>query len=263
MKKNTLSKITFLLALVILTGCKVKKPATPSVIIPPTETKASFSKAEVLKKISDQQINFNTIVIKSKAELNMGNNNNSVSMNIRMQKDKVIWVSISAFAGIEVARAFITPDSIKILNRLEGSVTKKPFSYIYQFASKQVDFKTLQDLFVGNALAGTLSPTSTVDVNAGQPHISGDLSGLTFALIFNGNSNLLQSKLTDTRASQALTVNYGEYGMFSGQAIPQAVDIKSVVASKNVGIKLKYNYVGLNENTEFPFTVPNKFTVKD
>lgn len=262
MKKNTLNKIAFLALLLTMAACKVRKPASVSSAAP-VEAKTTFSKAELLKKISDQQVNFNTIAIKAKADLEMPGTSQDVSMNIRMQKDKIIWVSVTAIAGIEVARAFITPDSVKILNRLEGSLTRKPFTYIHRFASKQVDFKTLQDLFTGNALAGTLSAASALEVNEGRTHISGNLSDLIYALIFNGNSNLLQSKLTDTKASQTLTVNYGEYGNFAGQAIPQIVDISSVVNNRNVNIRLRYNYVGLNENLDFPFSVPKRFTVRD
>lgn len=262
MKKNTLNKIAFLVLLLTLAACKVRKPA-PVASTVPVETQSTFSKVELLKRISDQQVNFNTMVIKAKADLDMPGTNQDVSMNIRMQKDKIIWVSVTAIAGIEVARAFITPDSVKVLNRLEGSLTRKPFSYIYRFTSKQVDFKTLQDIFIGNALAGTLSPASAVEVKDGRAHISGNLSDLIYALIFNGNSNLQQSTLTDTKASQTLTVNYGEYGNFAGQAIPQIVNISSVVNNRNVSIRLKYNSVGLNENVDFPFSVPKRFTVKD
>ena len=38
---------------------------------------------------------------------------------IRLQKDKMIWISINALLGIEAFRAIITPDSVKVLNKLD------------------------------------------------------------------------------------------------------------------------------------------------
>ncbi len=39
---------------------------------------------------------------------------------IRLQKDKMIWISINAtLLGIEAFRAVITPDSVKVLNKLD------------------------------------------------------------------------------------------------------------------------------------------------
>ena len=40
-----------------------------------------------------------------------------VNANLRMYKDSVIWISITAIFGIEGLRAYITKDSVKILNK--------------------------------------------------------------------------------------------------------------------------------------------------
>ncbi len=39
-----------------------------------------------------------------------------VNANLRMYKDSAIWISITAIFGIEGLRAYITKDSVKILN---------------------------------------------------------------------------------------------------------------------------------------------------
>ena len=264
MKKNILNKGILILVIFLAFGCKTRKQAVPLTKGPQTtETNATFSKSDVLKEISDKQIDFNTLLIKAKADLTINKNSNDVSMNIRMQKDKTIWISVTAIAGIEVARALITPDSIKIINRIESTYIRKPFSYVYQFASKQVNFKTLQDLFIGNAIEGSLTLSSTLNLNGGQTHLKGDLSGLAYLLIFNENYALLQSNLNDKAASQTLAVNYSEPRIVSGQEFPHAISIKSNASNKSISIDLHYNHVGLNEPVEFPFSVPKRFTVKD
>lgn len=264
MKKNILNKGILVLLLLTAFGCRTRK-LTPVVVAPTpaTEKAATFNKSNVLKQISGKQGSFNTIHLKAKADLSINKNSNAVTMNIRMQKEKVIWISVSAPIIGEVARTLITPDSIKIINKFESSYTKKPFSYIYQFTSKQVDFKTLQDIFVGNAMTGALSPSSQIDVNGGQTHLKGLLSDLAFLFIFNSNYNLIQSNLSDEKASQTLTINYGDYKNIGGQDIPNATSIKSTAANKNISIDLQYTYVGLNESLDFPFSVPKRFTVKD
>ena len=127
MKKNTWSKIILFSVLIVAFGCKVRKPSAPLVTGTKTEVKAG-SEAEILSRISQKQVDYNTAVIKAKADLRIDNNDNEVGMNIRMEKGKAIWVSVTAIAGLEVARALITPDSIKILNKLESTYIKKPFN---------------------------------------------------------------------------------------------------------------------------------------
>ncbi|MFD2161808.1 DUF4292 domain-containing protein [Paradesertivirga mongoliensis] len=264
MKRNILNKgIIFLIILTAL-GCKVKKPVPPVVIGPSqTQNTPTINKAEVLKSLTDKQLNYQTLSIKAKADLSINNNSNDVSMNIRMQKGKTIWISVTAIAGLEVARALITPDSIKILNRLESSYIRKPFSYVYQYANKQLDFNTLQNLFTGNAVTGTTSVNSTIEVNGGQTHLKGDLSGLVYSLVFNDSHNLIQTNLNDKAASQTLIVNYSEYKSLGTQEIPGAVSIKSTASGKNISIDLRYTSVGINESLEYPFTVPRRFSIKN
>lgn len=265
MKRNILNKGIVLLLVFSAFGCRTRKPIAPVVVAPAptTEARAAFNKAEVLRNISAKQINFNTLLLKAKADLSINNNTNGVSMNIRMQRDKAIWISVSVQVLGEVARTLITPDSIKIINKLESTYTRKPFSYIYQFTNKQIDFRTLQDIFIGNPLAGTLSLTSKVDVNGGRSQVSGDLSGLAYQLLFSTANNLLQSNITDTATSQALTISYGQYKAVGGQEIPHAISIKSGAAKKSINLDMQYTHVGLNEPVDFPFSVPKRFTVKD
>lgn len=258
-----LNRAALLLCVFLAFGCRTRKPVTPVVVAPPTANKSVINTAEVLSKIANNQVDFNTLTLKAKADLSINNSSNDVSMNIRMQKGKAIWISVTAIAGLEVARAYITPDSIKILNRIESSYTRKPFNYIYQFTSREVTFNTLQNLFIGNAIEGTLSAGSAIEVNGGQTQLRGNLSGLAYLLIFNENEYLIQSNLTDKAASQSLLVNYGEHRSVTSQDLPHSVLIKSEVSNRNITIDLRYSQIALNEPVEFPFSVPRRFSVKD
>jgi hypothetical protein len=265
MKKNILIKVLFFITVLTAFGCSVRKPIPPVVIAPPqvNENKVVSNKLEVFKKLSEKQADFNTLLIKAKADLNINNNTNEVSMNIRIEKDNVIWVSVSVPIIGEVARTFITPDSIKIINKLENTYTRKPFSYIYQFTSEQINFTALQNLLIGKAITGALSESSTLDMKGGQAHIKGELSGLGYLYIFNENANLIQGNLNAKETSQTLTVNYGEYKDIGMQTIPHAISIKSSAANKNVNIDMRYTSVDLNTPLDFPFSVPKRFTVKN
>ena len=49
----------------------------------------------------------------------------NVNANLRMYKDSVIWISVTGLFGIEGLRAYITKDSVKILNKLDKIYTSK------------------------------------------------------------------------------------------------------------------------------------------
>lgn len=264
MRKSFLNKIVIIGGIALMFGCKARKEAVSN----PASSKETVSSAKpvsatetVLKNISTGQFDFKTLSLKARAELSIGNNNNDVGMNIRIRKDETIWVSITAIAGLEVARALITPDSIKVMNRLEGIYTAKPFSYIYQYANRQIDFKALQALLVGNAIPGTVSDRSDAEILGNQVRLSGNLSGILYKLTFNPDNKLVENKLKDSATGKELLAGYSNFQVIAGMKVPSNVRLSSAAQNKSVLIELKYNSVSMNEAVEFPFSVPKRFQV--
>ena len=80
-----------------------------------------------------------------------------------MERGRRIWVSITALAGIEIARALITPDSIKVRNNFQNVYLKQPFSYIHKFTSKKVSFDWLESILSGNTITDFLNDQAEID----------------------------------------------------------------------------------------------------
>ncbi|WP_207533765.1 DUF4292 domain-containing protein [Desertivirga arenae] len=264
MKKNILNKLAIGLALVVFTSCKAKKTLVPpTTSVPAVITKPAANNSDLIDSLKAKQPSFNTLAIKAKADLKINNNSNDVSMSIRIKNSETIWVSVTAIAGLEVARALITPDSIKIMNRLQNEYMRKPFSYIYQFTSRQIDFKAIQGLFTANAFPNTLTESASFTATASQVEVKGQLSELMYNMIFNNRRNMLQNQVTDNANGQKLSVTYDSFGVINNQELPQIVNINSVANNKTIAIALRYNSVSIDEPVDFPFNVPKRFTVKD
>ncbi|PWG81001.1 DUF4292 domain-containing protein [Pararcticibacter amylolyticus] len=263
MKKNIINNI-LIAGIIVITGCKARKEsaqASPAVTTLPTTEKAASASGALIKNISSGQFDFKTLSAKAKAELSIGNNNNDVNMNIRVKKDEVIWISLTAIAGIEVARAMITPDSIKVLNKIQGIYLAKPFSYIYRYANRQINFTALQSLLIGNPLPGTVSPDAEVTLLADNKQLQGDASGLIYSMTFNIENKLIDNKLKDKTSNQSVQAEYSDFQNISNMKIPATVKIKSMAQDKPVRLQLKYNSVTANEPLEFPFSVPKRYEV--
>lgn len=159
MKKNIWSNILIACCLIIAAGCKSKKLVVVNRPVKDTATVKVNDNAGKLAAIRSKQVTFNTFSGKAKTRLDINGNDNDVTLNIRVSRGHKIWISITAIAGIEVARAQITPDSLQVINRLQSVYLKKPFSYVYNYASRQINYKTLESLLVGNAMPELLNVT--------------------------------------------------------------------------------------------------------
>ncbi len=106
---------------------------------------------DVMNRINLRKIDYQSFSAKVKVDYE-GSDGKSydVTAFIRMQKDSVIWVSINAILGIEAFRMLITRDSVKLLNKLDKIVELRSVSYLQEVIHLPLDFKTLQDLIIGN-----------------------------------------------------------------------------------------------------------------
>jgi hypothetical protein len=261
MKRSILNSAVLLGAVIFVSACKPKKEI---VVAPPTktETKTDNSKAEALTLLNSKQLKFNTLSLKAKATLDIAGDVNDVTMNFRMKDKETIWVSITALGGAyEPARALITPDSIKIMNRAKSEYLKKPFSYIYNFTNKQVNFNTLQAILTGNAMGEFLKPESDVKQENGVWVVSGSKSELDYKLLFNTLFKVAETNLNDTKNGQALKVTYTDYQKLNESLFPSALQIKTLSKAKRINIDLQFVKIDGNVPVDFPFNVPKRFTV--
>jgi len=212
-----------------------------------------------LAAIKAQQVNFNTFSGKAKTNLDINGNSNDVTLNIRINKGKKIWVSITAILGVEVARAVITPDSILLINRLEGVYMKKPFSYVYAYASKQVNYKTLESLLIGNAIPELLTEKSELVTTSNNTTLSGSLGDLLYKLIVGADNKVTQTNLNNQNEGQSLQVANNAFIQASNRILPSQIDIASVVKDKKVHINLHYTKVDFDQQLEYPFSIPDRY----
>ena len=76
------------------------------------------SRKKTVAPVPPQSFEWLTANMAIQAEIN-GQSFNDLSGQLRMRKDSIVWVSVTATMGVEVLRAKISNDSIWILNRLE------------------------------------------------------------------------------------------------------------------------------------------------
>jgi len=261
MKRNILNSALIIGTMVFAIACKPKK----EIIVAPTkpvETPADNTKAQTLASLNSKQLRFNTLSLKAKATLDIAGDANDVAMNFKMKDKETIWVSITALGGLaEVARALITPDSIKIMNRLKSEYTNKPFNYIYNFTNKQVNFNTLQSILTGNAMGEFLTTKSDVRKENGVWVVSGSQQELDYRLLFNTLLKVSETNLNDAKNGQALKVTYTDYQQLNESLFPSALQINTLSRAKKININLQYVKIDGNVPVDFPFSVPKRYTI--
>jgi len=269
MKKNILNKhhnylgIIMMCCLLLIISCKAKKQLV--IIKPPVAdtTKAMVTttnpKAAKLMAVKAAQLNFNTFTGKARAKLDINGSTNDVTLNIRIKRDQKIWVSITAIAGIEVARALITPDSILLINRLQSLYIRQPFSFVHKFTGSQVNYKTVESLLIGNAIPDLLNDGTDIQSTTGSTTLSGTLQDLIYKLILGNSLKVTQANLSNQTEGQSLQANNSLFTQAANKLVPSQIDITSMVKDQKIQVNLHYIKIDFDQPLDYPFSIPSRY----
>jgi len=179
---------------------------------------------------------------------------------VRIKKDSMIWVSINALLGFEAFRLQITPDSVKILDRLHKIARLRSVSYLQEQVHLPVDFATLQDLLIGNPVY--VDTAHILFYKQDNKGISLFSAGSPFRnyLTLNLDYTPQHSKLDDVDPLRARTgdITFGNYD-HSGATNFSAYRKLSVAEKSKLDIEIDVKQFKFNEPLNTPFQVPKNF----
>jgi hypothetical protein len=258
MKKNISIKIILLLFTVFIFSCKSKKN-----IVSPTATANSKIVKADFSKIEANQAKFVTFSTKAATNLTINDKNYDVTLNLRIKKGEAIWASVTYIAGVEVARAMITPDSLKIMDRINNEYIKKPFNYLHKFSNDEIDYNALEAVLVGNCLPFALKNNSTINQKDGNTTITGQTNQMIYQLVLNQLLKPQSTLLVSDTNQQKLEVDITSFQEVFKQIIAKTISLSSVAQDKSVKLMMDYDKTQLNQPVDFPFNVPKRFSVID
>jgi Domain of unknown function (DUF4292) len=183
---------------------------------------------------------------------------------VRLMKDSAIWVSLSAsIFNLEVYRMLITKDSVILMNMREKEVQYRSLDYLQEVTEIPFDYKTIQDLLVGNPI---FLDTTVVSYKKTDSRILVSTIGVFFKHLLTlslDNNLLLHSKLDDVDVTRNRTadITYDNFESKSGVDFSTYREI--TVSEKNrLDIRLNYKQYEFNKELSVRLNVPKNFKVK-
>lgn len=254
------NRFMWLMAVVgLFASCKTRqKINTPDKV----ESNVASANAASIRSFEMNNLDFHTFSGRAKTKIQMNKQERDVTLNIRIDRDKAIWISVTAILGVEAARVLITPDSVKIINRLHGEYISKPFSYVYNYVNPGVTFTTLQDLLLAN-VSSSLLRTDNVQVASAQDEfiVIGIKDQLSFQYRINKENRPFNFILQEVGGTSNLEAYYGNYATTGGYNFPQNIALDIVGENMSINAKLDFSRVNFNAPVELPFTVSERYKV--
>lgn len=249
--KQQIFRIVFTIAILLfVVSCK----STQSIV---ASGKASdkLSAKQVIKQHQKNDADFKTLQGKVKIDITQNQKEQGSTFNLRIEKDKVIWLS----AKLGLARMMITPEKVRFYNKLDNEYFDGDYKLLSDFVGVDLDFMKVQNILLGQAIFDLKDEPHTVSVNensyALQPKDQSALFEL-FYLINPSHFKMDSLQLFQQLKKRILQVDYKSYQEVKKQILPKDIRIIAVEDSDEVAITMEFKSLTLNEDVRFPFRIP-------
>lgn len=129
--------------LVLMASCSSTKTIKKSHSI------EGVTETEYLETVIDNAGGWDALTAKMTLAIDLeGKGATKVNGTLRIKKGEVVQMSIAPFLGIEVARAEISPDGVLVIDRVNKRYVQVSFAEVKALANADLDFHTLQALFL-------------------------------------------------------------------------------------------------------------------
>ncbi len=256
MKLLSIKRVLFCLSsALILVSCKTKSVA---VVTPKKENISVVS--NTIENYYNNKVDFSTLYIKSSARFENGKQTQNVTAEIKIKKDEQILVSIR-FLGITMAKALITPKSVRYYEKIKGSYFEGDFSFLSQWLGTDLNYDKVQNMLLGRAIddlkMGKYSESivdQTIQLNEMLD------SKIKKSFFFDANTYLLKNQeIEQISESRKIQIGYSNHTTYKEAIVPLNILISTFQEKGKTEINLEYNTVTFNEELSFPYTVPNDY----
>jgi hypothetical protein len=246
-------------------------------IAPVTGVESSYSGDYIHKMIAMNQPDLSTYS-SGRMTISIVENDEQMVLRgaVRIKKDSAVFISINAFAGIEAARFLFTPDSVKMIDRINNAYFMGSYSESRKFIPFAVNFDLIQNIF----FASPLRFSDEIDLLEGsdkeylfeQQFLKFRFSGNDILFADNNVSDdMLQLVIDRDFLTRSVDFHSGERNVYAslkynsfykteGFNLPDQITLNFVSHNLPLQASLQLGRIEINRDLSFPFSIPSRYT---
>jgi len=244
------------------TGCKsVRKVGT-------VEAGGAKAHTEFFTLMQEQAFKYETLTARLNVDLNLPDNKMSSRVDLKMVKDSAFQLSVQPLLGIEVFRAEISVDSVKVIDRMNKRYVADNYANLKGQTPIEFNFYNLQALFTNHLfLPGQqgISPKQYHRFKLKQEGPAAeiqvkDVMGLLYTFLADGEEKVLSTRITDPSDHYALQWDYADFRLADGQPFPMKMEVQVMKdGASQGGITLHFSRMQTDVPVKMDFSIPAKY----
>jgi len=270
MKATNFLKVAILALPLMLASCGSKKKAVEET----TKPVISSAQTQFLDKVTNNAQHARFITSKVKFYVQVGEQDISLTGNLKMKRDSVIRLQLMAFGFVEAARLEFTKDYVLIMDRINKQYLMAPYMQIDFLRNSGLNFYTLQalfwnELFQPNHTKLTAEDmhkfTMNTDTGNDDAIVSFETEKIDYSWLIQqstGVINMTNILYKDRfNGNTQLNWDYEDYKLIesTNKLFPNTMNIALTTPKKEVKLEIKLNYIKHETGWEELTKVSNKY----
>ncbi len=226
---------------------------------------------QTLAVLRSQETSFDFFSARYSGTANFEGVDYSISGNIRIKNDSAVFISVSPFLGIEIARLLVTPDSVRMINRLDNSYFEGDIQILSNMLNTYVDFYMLQALLVGNDFRHFSNNDLKISNDRGRILLQGsnrkpplknevNVSFQHNLWLNSENYRIEESLLYEPLTRRSLRAVYHSDSRIDGQWVPREISMVFTEPGARVSMNIRYSRTTIDQPQTISFSIPNNYT---
>lgn len=188
-------------------------------------------------------------------------NRMGADVSLRMEKGKIIWMSVSKF-GFTIAKLKITPQNVQYYEKWQKVYFDGDFSLISNKLGIELNFEQLENILLGQSIEKLYPNNYVSEIQKNTYKLTEKEMEKIFSFQFLINAvdfKINKQSVLDRKEQRHLTIDYKNYQTIGKETLPKHVIIKATENNKSTEITLSYKQVETGKSLRFPFRIPSGY----
>ncbi len=229
-----------------------------------------LNKESFLQKVTDNAQHARFITSKVKLAIEVGNQQMTLTGNLRMKRDDVIRLQLMAFGFVEAGRLEFTKEYVLIMDRINKQYLKVPYGQLDFLRNSDIDFYVLQALFWNelfqpgkSRLADKNLKTFDAEMGTDDVVVSLESGRLSYRWLVDNVAAIVKMAnimFNDKyRGNYQLNWDYEDFKYNNHKPFPMSHNITFNTPNKEIKFNMTLNYMGSDEDWETRTEVSTKY----
>lgn len=243
-------------AWILFVGCKPPiKDSKANAQTAKEKTLQINSIKDLVNAYENRNPGFETLSADVDVDYNLDASSGSVSFELRMKRDSVIWVS----APLGLMKILLTPEKISFYNKFQKTYYDGSYEMLHQWTGIDVTFHSIQSLLAGDIGIRLDEPSITSYQSQADNGIflklrQADLEGFVF--LNQETMKCLHQRYSNPKEDYSLEADYVSYKRTDSLTFPEKMELKAVRSHKTFSLKLRNEDLRPIRRLKFPYKIP-------